>query len=178
MISKVVYDSLTYFALLGSPFLHGRMAKMEDIKQLLAMFEDFIPLSGTMQQLFRDWHELEQTEWEGVSVLSKQFTPYIRAQEEMSLPAEGDVLLERSAEKLVLLRALAVWIFHKAAKNLSEQPDEDQPINPMAISLHPERWEADGLFADDGMSLTQANELLAGVGEIDLEARGAVPAPH
>ena len=33
-----------------------------------------------MQQLFRDWNELEQRQFEGVSVMSKQLRPYIEAQ--------------------------------------------------------------------------------------------------
>jgi flavin-dependent dehydrogenase len=174
MIAKVVFDSMFYFALLGSPFVHGRMTKMEDIEQLLELFTPIIPLSGVMQQLFKDWHALDQTEWEGVSVLSQQFAPYRRGQEEIGLPADGDLLLQRSAEKLPIIRALAVWIFFKAAKNLPEQPDEERPINPMAISLHPERWEQDGLYSDDGITLAQAKEMLAGIEEMDLESRGAV----
>ena len=74
------------------------------------------------------------------------------------------------------LKALAVWIFHRAARNLPEQPDENRGINPLAISLHPERWEADGLYSDDGISLVQALEMLPGIEEMDLEARGAVVA--
>jgi flavin-dependent dehydrogenase len=177
MVSKVVFDSMFYFALLGSPFVHGRMTKMDDIKQLLELFEPTIPLSGRMQELFKDWHALDQTEWEGVSVLSQQFAPYRRGQEEIGLPAEGDLLLQRSAEKLPIIRALAVWIFFKAAKNLPEQPDEDRAINPMAISLHPERWEQDGLYDDEnGITLAQAKEVLTGIEEMDLESRGAVAA--
>ena len=67
-------------------------------------------------------------------------------------------------------------MFHKAAKNLPDPPDEDAAINPLAISLQPERWEEDGLFSDDGITLAQAREVLAGVEEMDLEARGAVVA--
>jgi hypothetical protein len=174
MVSKVVFDSMFYFALLGSPFVHGRMTKMEDIKQLLELFTPIIPLSGVMQQLFKDWHAIDQTEWEGVSVLSQEFTPYRRGQEEIGLPAPGDLLLQRSGEKLPIIRALAVWIFFKAAKNLDEQPTEDRAINPLAISLHPERWEQDGLYDEaNGITLAQAKEMLTGIEEMDLESRGA-----
>lgn len=177
MISKVVFDSMFYFALLGSPFVHGRMTTMDDIRELLELFEPFIPLTAQMQQLFKDWHAIDQTEWEGVSVLSQQFAPYRRGQEEIGLPAPGEVLIQRSAAKLPIIKALAVWIFFKAAKNLSEQPDEDRPINPFAVSLHPERWEQDGLYDDEnGITLAQAKEMLEGVEEMDLESRGAVVA--
>jgi hypothetical protein len=42
--------------------------------------------------------------------------------------------------------------------------------------LKPERWDEDGLFAEDGMTLARAKELLPGIEEMDLEARGAVVA--
>ena len=176
MVSKIVYDSLGYFTALGSPFVHGRMRKREDIEELIQIFEELIPLISVMQHLFRDWSQLDQTEWEGVSVLSKQLEPYIRAQEEIGLPAEGDLLIERCKKNVEVVKALAVWTFFKAARSLPEQPDESKAINPQGISLHPERWEEDGLYSDDGITLAQATEMLPGIEEMDLEARGAVMA--
>ena len=129
-----------------------------------------------MQQLFRDWHALDQTQYEGVSVLSKQLEPYIWAQEEIGLAGSDDELLERARRKVETIKALAVWIFHKAAKNLPDPPDENVAINPLAISLQPEQWEADGLFSDEGLTLAQALEQLPGIEDMDLAARGAVVA--
>jgi hypothetical protein len=129
-----------------------------------------------MQELFRDWNALEQTPFEGVSVLPRQLRPYIQAQADMAHPASDDEVFENSRKNVEYLKALAVWIFHRAARNLPEPPDENRPINPLAISLHPERWEADGLYSDDGISLVQALERLPGIEEMDLEKRGAVVA--
>jgi flavin-dependent dehydrogenase len=176
MVAKVVFDSLNYFITLGSPFVHGILTKKEDIERLLELFETVIPMIGQMQELFRDWHQIDQRQWEGVSVLSKQLAPYIAAQEETGIPADFDELLEKAKQKIEISKALAVWIFHKAAKNLPEPPDEDAPIDPLKVSLHPERWEQDGLFSDDGLTLAQAIERLPGIEEMDLEARGAVAA--
>jgi hypothetical protein len=176
MVSKVVYDSLGYFTTLASPFVHGRMRKMEDIEELTQLFESVIPLLHVMQRLFRDWHALDQRQWQGVSVLSKQLTPYIRAQEEIGLPAEGDLMIERAKEKIEIIRALVVWTFFKAAEKLPERPDENKAIDPSAVSLDPEKWQADGLYSDDGLTLAQAREMLPGIEEMDLEARGAVVA--
>src|SRR5215217_1169283 len=175
MVAKIVFDSLNYFTTLGSPFVHGRLTKEEDIRRLLDVFEAVIPLIGVMQNLFRDWAELDQRQWEGVSVLSKELQPYSAAQEEIGIPAEFDELIQKAKDKIEVSRALAVWIFHKAAKNLPEPPDEDAAINPLAISLHPERWEQDGLYSGDGLTLAQALDVLGpGIQEMDLEARGAV----
>jgi flavin-dependent dehydrogenase len=172
-VVKVTYDSLTYFTILGSPFLHGKMAKREDIERYSEIAEIILPLIPRMQQLFKDWHALDQTPYEGVSVLSKQFEPYIWAQRELAEPGEIDELVERARRKTETVKALAVYIFHMAAKHLDAAPDANTPINPYGISLQPERWEEDGLFSGDGITLTQALEHLKGVAELDLEARGA-----
>jgi flavin-dependent dehydrogenase len=176
MVAKVVWDSLIYFTLLGSPFVHGKLAKIEDIEKFSEIADIVIPVIPRMQQLFRDWHALDQTQYEGVSVLSKELEPYVWAQEEIGLAGSDDELLERAHRKVETIKALAVWIFHKAARNLPDPPDENVAINPLAISLQPEQWEADGLFSDEGMTLAQALEQLPGIEDMDLAARGAVVA--
>ena len=176
MVAKVVWDSLIYFTLLGSPFVHGKLAKIEDIEKFSEIADIVIPVIPRMQQLFRDWHALDQTQYEGVSVLSKQLEPYIWAQEEIGLAGSDEELLERAHRKVETIKALAVWIFHKAARSLPDPPDESVAINPLAISLQPEQWEEDGLFSDDGLTLAQAVGQLPGIEEMDLEARGAVVA--
>jgi hypothetical protein len=176
MIAKILYDSSNYFTLLASPFVHGKMAKKEDIEKFGEIADMVLPMLPRMQQLFRDWHALEPTRYEGVSVLPKQLEPYIWAQEEIGMAGDDEELLERARRKVKTIRALAVWIFHKAAKNLPDPPDENVAINPTAISLQPDRWEEDGLFSGEGLTLAQALEQLPGIEEMDLEARGAVVA--
>lgn len=173
MVAKFAYDSSTYFTGIGNAWCHDRMRKPEDIEKLREVLVDAIEMLPMMQQLFRDWNELDQRHFEGVSVLPKQLTPYIEAQRDMARPAAGDEVFEFSRKNVEYLKALAVWIFHKATKSLPEQPDENRPINPKALSLHPERWEQE-LYSDDGISLAQALEMLPGVEELDLEATGAV----
>lgn len=176
MVAKVVWDSLIYFTLLGSPFVHGKLAKIEDIEKFSEIADIVIPAIPRMQQLFRDWHALDETQYEGVSVLSKELEPYVWAQEEIGLAGSDDELLERAHRKVETIKALAVWIFHKAARNLPDPPDENVAINPLAISLQPDQWEADGLFSDEGLTLAQALEQLPGIEDMDLAARGAVVA--
>jgi hypothetical protein len=176
MVAKFVYDSSGYFAGIGNAWCHERMRKREDIERLYEVVRDVIELIPRMQELFRDWNALENTPFEGVSVLPRQLTPYIQAQAEMARPAEGDEVFEISRRNVRYVKALAVWIFHRAARNLPDPPDENRRINPLAISLHPERWESEGLYSDDGISLAEALEALPGIEEMDLEKRGAVVA--
>jgi hypothetical protein len=82
-------------------------------------------------------------------------------------------MIEHAREKVKILKSLAVWTFFLAAKNLPDPPDPGARINPLAVSLDPAKWEQEGLFAEDGMTLADALELLPGVEEFDLQARGA-----
>ena len=126
MAAKITFDSFMYFTALGSPFVHGYLTKKEDIEKLLPHFEPVIGMVPRMQQLFRDWNELDAREWEGVSLLSKEFEPYITAQGQIGWDADGiDEVLERSLANIEVIKAFAVWIFHKAAAHLPEPPDED-----------------------------------------------------
>jgi hypothetical protein len=152
------------------------MRKPEDIERLGQILRPAIELVPRMQALFRDWNAVENTPFEGVSVLPKTLTPYIQAQADMAHPASDDEVFENSRKNVEYLKALAVWIFHRAARNLPDPPDENRRINPLAISLHPERWDEDGLYSEDGISLTEALEALPGIEEMDLEKRGAVVA--
>ncbi len=174
MACKVTYDSLAYFSILAFLFAHDKMTQLEDLGEIIDIFETVIPLLDRMQDLFRDWHELDQRPWEGVSSLSHQLTPYIQAQHEVGVPFDTGQMVERAKEKVEVMKAFAVWTFHKAAKSLPEPPDDARPINPLAVGLRPERWEEEGLFSEDGMTLARALELLPGVEEFDLEISGAM----
>jgi hypothetical protein len=173
MLAKNLYDNTAYFSTLAFLFLHDKMTDLDVLAEVVDQFQTVIPLLGRMQDFFRDWHQLDQRKWEGVSVLSKDFTPMIERQQALSQPFEDEDFKKQAVENIELLKAVAVWLFHKAAKNLPDPPDEDAPIDALGISLHPERWEEEGLFSEDGMTLAQATELLPGIDEFWLEARGA-----
>jgi flavin-dependent dehydrogenase len=174
MIAKQLYDTTAYFATLAFLFVHGRMTQLEDLGDIVDIFETIIPLLGRMQELFRDWHAIDQRKWEGVSVLCNHFEPIVKTQYEIGLPFNDEEMIDRAREKVEILKAMAVWTFFLAAKHLPDPPDQGARINPLAVSLQPQKWEQEGLFAEDGMTLAEALELLPGIEECDLEARGAV----
>jgi flavin-dependent dehydrogenase len=173
-LAKNLYDNTAYFSTLAFLFLQDKLTDLEALSLVVDQFQTVIPLLGRMQDFFRDWHELDQRNWEGVSVLSRDFTPMIERQKALTDKLEDDAFKEQAEQNIMLLKALAVWLFHQAAKHLPEPPDQDRPINPLAVSLKPEKWEEEGLFDDDGLTLAQALEQLPGIEEFDLEARGAV----
>jgi hypothetical protein len=57
-----------------------------------------------------------------------------------------------------------VTVFEKAARQLDGvELDRKAPVNPYALSLDPERWESDGLFAPDGISPRDARKPVKGL---------------
>jgi hypothetical protein len=175
MMAKLLYDNLAYFATLAFLYLHGKMTELEDLGDVIDVFETAIPLLGRMQEMYRDWHQLDQREFDGVSVLSTGFEQFIRVQHDLGIPYELDTMIERAQDNVEMMKAVAVWTFHMGAKHLPDPPDPARAINPLAVSLKPDQWEADGLFSEDGMTLEQALEVVPGIEEFDLEARSVAP---
>ena len=180
MMAKQLFDNFAYFSTLAFLFLQGRMARPEVMFELVdVIVQRAIPLLSRTQGFFREWHQLDQREWQGVSVLTDKFTPEHERQNRLARSYDDDAEFKRDFEEnMRLVEAAVVVMFHWAAQLLPEQPPEDARINPQAISLQPDRWEADGLFSDDGISYVEALQLLPGIEEFHLEARGATMAAH
>lgn len=173
MLGKLMYDNTAYFCTLAFLFLHDKMTDLDELGLVVDQFETIIPLLGRIQDLCREWHQIDQRKFEGVSIFTKHFQAMVDRQRDLTVPFSGEDFRQRALENISVLKAMAVYIFHLAAKHLPDPPDPARPINVLAISLDPDRWEEEGLFADDGMTLAQAREMLPGVEEFDLEAQGA-----
>jgi hypothetical protein len=70
------------------------------------------------------------------------------------------------------MEAYAVLAFNRAAKNLGDDaPGEDVKINPYAVSLDPDRWDADGLLGGEGLTVEEARQTpAAGMENLFMEA--------
>ena len=176
MLAKNLYDNTAYFSTLAFMFLHEKMTDLDVLADVVDQFQTVIPLLGRMQDLFRDWSQIYDDRWEGVSILSREFTPMIERQRALSEPFEDEAFKKQAIENIQLLKALSIWLFHKAAGSLPTPPDPERRVDALAISLQPERWEEDGLYSDDGMTLAEASALLPGIDEFWLESRGATVA--
>ncbi len=174
MMGKVLYDSMAYFCTLGFLFLHDKMTDLDELALVVDQLETIIPLLGRIQEFCRDWHQIDQRKFEGVSVFTERFQLMGERQSDLSAPFSNEAFRERTFENLRILKATAVYVFHLAARNLPDPPDPERPVNALAISMHPERWDEEGLYADDGLTLAQALELLPGIEEFDLEKQGAL----
>jgi flavin-dependent dehydrogenase len=59
---------------------------------------------------------------------------------------DDEALREELRHQLRSAEEWAIEMFRRAASTLPNAPAADQPLNPYAVGLDPERWEVDGLF--------------------------------
>jgi hypothetical protein len=177
MMCKLLNDNIAYFSTLAFLFLHGKMTLLEDLGDVMEVFDTFVPLLNRIQNFYRDWARIDQRKFESGGfggVQSTKFQPFLQAYHELGEEFELETMIERAKQKVRVLQAIAVWTFHMGAKHLPDPPDPTRAINPQLISLDPQLWEDEGLFDEHGMTLADALELVPGIEEFDLEAQGAV----
>jgi flavin-dependent dehydrogenase len=77
---------------------------------------------------------------------------------------DDDQLRAQLQHEVRTAEALAVVMFLQAAGMLGLPVDPSRPVNPYAVGLAPEAWEADGLYAsgDDGLTGQAASALASG----------------
>jgi flavin-dependent dehydrogenase len=177
MLGKLMYDNTAYFSTLAFLFMHDKMTDLDALAEVVDQLQTIIPLLGRVQDMCREWHQIDQRSFEGVSVLTRKFEPMPARQRDLAREFSDEEFKEQALANMELLKSMAVWLFHQAAKHLPDPPDPERPINPLAISLDPDKWEEEGLFDDNGITLAQALERLPGVEEFDLETHTA-PVPQ
>ena len=69
---------------------------------------------------------------------------------------DDEALREELRKQVRNSEGMAVAMFHLSAQSLPDKPAEDKPVNPYAVGLDPEKWEADGLFDSPGLTLDEA----------------------
>ncbi|MGO9498257.1 MAG: hypothetical protein ACLQA5_16355, partial [Solirubrobacteraceae bacterium] len=124
------------------------------------------------EAMYREWNVLEDREWRRAIVPTQAFPGMFQRHVDMAGKFDDDTVRAKLAATGDMMEAFAVLAFSRAAQNLGDAaPGEDVKINPYAVSLDPDRWEADGLFDGSGMSLVEARETdAAGLQNLFLEA--------
>jgi hypothetical protein len=167
MSTKLCWDVFFYWSFSALRYIHGVWHDPEFDQAVAGSVDRAHELNQRMQAFFREWHAIDDRELEDAFMPLVPFTALAQAKFALEFPLEPDAVKEMLAANLEKLEAFAVVVFHRAAERLPEgAPAADRPVNPYAISLSPERWEQDGLFADDGVTLEQARERVPGVDTI------------
>lgn len=161
-----------YFSIPVRLFYEGKFADAAFLQQIEGELDRLMRLIPRVERMIRDWYELEDHDWQRAALVKPpEFAAMrtivqdlIAARERGPGGVDDATLRDKVSEMVRLLEAAAVVTFHEAVKSLpGHDLDPDERVDPHAISLHPDRWDADGLTADSGMTLAEASEVAEGL---------------
>ncbi|MGB8879449.1 MAG: FAD-dependent monooxygenase [Solirubrobacteraceae bacterium] len=168
---KLTYDYIRYWGLVAPFELYD---KYTDATFTLAVLPDVmrgVRLGGVVQQLFRDWHVAGQGEPHpsNAMVVVSTFPGCWQLYTDLTVGLDDGGLREHFRRGADVLEGAAVVYFHRACRRLADgPPDPARRVNPYAVSLHPDRWDAEELFSEDGLTLAQAHERAPGLDNVML----------
>jgi hypothetical protein len=172
MTVKICANNILYWGTECLLFFHEKYADREFMASVRPDLERIWGITRVLEKMYREWHALENREWRRAIVPTANFPGMYQRHLDMAGDFDDDGLRERLRSTAELMEGFAVIAFHRAATNLGEAaPGEDEKINPYAVSLDPDRWEADGLFNGQGLTLAEARKTeAAGIENLYLEA--------
>jgi flavin-dependent dehydrogenase len=157
-------------------FVKNKLTDLEFMRSVDSDMERLFRLNINMHKLFREWHELERKSRE--PAMPPTFRTLIEGLVGIVKDyPNDDALRQELRDQVRNSEALAVAIFHQAARALPEAPAADRAINPYAVGLDPQSWEADGLYDSPGLTLEEAKQVVEGIDSIWYSSPAAVPAP-
>jgi hypothetical protein len=164
MTVKLLWEFASYWAVAALPFIQGKLQDADFNKEVMPDVRRILAPGGRLEQLFRDWHDLGQREWRETFISHKSCEAFWQLHLDLDTSFDDEALKQRYAHNADVLEALAVVIFHQAVKRLPDNPiDAATKINPAGIGIDPDKWEKDGLFNGEGLSLDEARALVPGV---------------
>ena len=151
---KFAWDQLNYFSWPCTLALSGRLGDREFIPRVRDLADRVHILNDRVQALLRAWArrrvagEGRRAASFGRAVDQGQLVTVMRQFLTLTELARDDdaELRARLARSIDILEGFGLAILERACADLCiEVPDE--PLDPYAIGLDPQRWAADGLFA-------------------------------
>jgi flavin-dependent dehydrogenase len=169
---KIGANNILYWGANGLLFFHRKLTDLEFMAKARPYVDRIWALNRRLEPMYREWNALESREWRRAMVPSSGFPAMFDRHMDLIAGFDDEALLARLIDNTELMEGYTVLAFHRAASALpGGAPDEDQKINPYAVSLDPDRWEADGLFNGEGISVAEARQTpAAGMENLFMEA--------
>jgi flavin-dependent dehydrogenase len=169
---KIGGNNIFYWGCLALLFFHRKLTDVELMAAVRPDVDRIWAISRRLEHLYREWNEVEAREWRRAIVSTAAFPAMFERHMDMVAGFDDEQLKARLAANADLMEAYAVLAFHRAATNLGgAAPGEDVKINPYAVGLDPDRWEADGLLNGEGLSVSEARQTpAAGMENLFMEA--------
>jgi flavin-dependent dehydrogenase len=156
---KIGGNNILYWGTLGLLHFHRKFTDLDFMAAVRPDLERIWAITRALEAMYREWNQLEDREWRNALVATTGFPAMFERHLDMVGGYDDETLKKKLASTADLMEAYAVLAFSRAATALPDGgPDEDQKINPYAISLDPDRWESDGLFNGEGLSVLEARE--------------------
>ncbi len=159
MTVKICANNILYWGTECLLFFRDKYADVEFMASVRPDLERIWAITRRLEAMYREWNALEDREWRRAIVPTQAFPGMFQRHVDMAGDFDDDGVRAKLASTADMMEAFAVLAFSRAAQNLGDAaPGEDVKINPYAVSLDPDRWEADGLFDGSGMSLAEARQ--------------------
>ena len=152
----------TFLASHGGPAflsIRQKMADMEFMQTADPLLAHLAGLNVTARRLFKQWHDLG-VDHPMPTLHPPLIKPTVEAMVGIVKPLpDDDALLNELRTQIRNQEAFLISAFAQAIKDVPGAPALDGPINALAVGLDPSKWEADGLFDPDGMTVDEARSL-------------------
>lgn len=166
LIPKLVTNAMFLWGYWALLFLQKKAWDYDFLGAVWDDLERIEQVATRLEGVFRGWNELtEPKEWSDIWIVVTGLEPLRdRIKDVFDDSLSDEDLRKRLSENVRRFEALAVVMFARASRFLDEPPElEGRTIDPYAVSLDPDRWEAEGLFSDTGMTLQEATSMLPGI---------------
>jgi flavin-dependent dehydrogenase len=156
---KIGGNNIYYWGVLGLLYFHRKLTDLDFMAAVRPDIEKIWDITLKLEAMYREWNALEDREWTRAMVPTQAFPAMFERHVDMVGGFDDDTLKQKIQSTRELMEAYAVLAFNRAASALPDgAPDENQKINPYAVSLDPDRWESDGLFNGEGLSVAEARQ--------------------
>ena len=156
---KIGGNNIYYWGVLGLLYFHRKLTDLDFMAAVRPDIEKIWDITLKLEAMYREWNAVEDREWTRAMVPTQAFPAMFERHVDMVGGFDDETLKQKIQSTRELMEAYAVLAFNRAASALPDgAPPEDQKINPYAVSLDPERWESDGLFNGEGMSVAEARQ--------------------
>jgi flavin-dependent dehydrogenase len=163
MVPKLCWDAMLNHVGVVLLFVKDRFTDFAFMRRVRPDIERLYALNDRVQQIFRDWHEVEQVESPGPARQYVAAKSIRESHASLVLDYDDDELEAAIARNVRVAEALTVAVLYRAARGLSPRLDPEAPVNPYAASLRPGDWQADGLFRGEILlTLAEAEEISEG----------------
>lgn len=150
MTMKIHYDYTHYWGFTALLAWQGRLCDLAFMDSIRAPTERLAGIYTRMQELLRAWNQRDRRPRKATYIdqLSGDSVTY-GFHRALSDEQTEDELRQRITRNVATAAGVAVAIFRQAVRCCYPEHAaqiESRPLNPLAISLDPSRWQADGLF--------------------------------